>query len=258
MRTAPDVACSPAAPSPLLHPERLPLRPPRAVTVFGRTLVVAPHPDDESLGCGGALALLARYGLDVRVLVVSDGTGSHPHSRAWPAPRLAALREGETLEALAALGLGPADVQFLRLKDTQVPRMGRPGFADAVARCRAEVEAFGPETVLLPWRRDPHGDHRASWQIVEAALETVRSPPRSLEYPIWAWEHVNSDDAPRPEEVAAWRLDVRGVLQQKGAAIAAHRSQTTALINDDPDGFQLSPRMLAHFAEPWEVYLEPR
>ena len=251
----PDLASPPT--SPLLHPEGLPLRPPRAVEAFGRTLVVAPHPDDESLGCGGALALLARLGLDVRVLVVSDGRGSHPRSKAWPPPRLAALREAETQEALATLGLGRADVRFLRLPDTQVPFPDHAGFGDAVARCRDEIEAFGPETILLPWRRDPHCDHRASWLIADAALEGADPQPRRIEYPVWIWEHPDSDDAPRPGEVVAWRLDVRGALAQKGAAIAAHRSQTTALIDDDPGGFRLLPSVLRHFARPWELFFEP-
>ena len=252
--TMPDLASPPA--SLLSDPERLPLRPPRAVEAFGRTLVVAPHPDDESLGCGGALGLLARYGLDVRVLVMSDGTGSHPNSQAWPPPRLAALREREIREALAALGLSRADVRFLRLEDTHVPSPDCPGFEDAVARCQDEFEAFRPETLLLPWRRDPHGDHRASWQIADAALEAADLRPRRIEYPVWIWAYPDSDDAPRPGEVTAWRLDVRDALAQKQAAIAAHRSQTTALIDDDPDGFRLLPGMLAHFARPWELFLE--
>jgi hypothetical protein len=42
----------------------------------------------------------------------------------------------------------------------------------------------------------------------------------------------------------------------KQQAIAAYRSQTTNLIDDDPEGFRLTPEMLANFAHPWEVYLE--
>ena len=48
---------------------------------WGKTLVVAPHPDDESLGCGGAIVLLRKFGNEVTVLTVSDGALSHPNSK---------------------------------------------------------------------------------------------------------------------------------------------------------------------------------
>ncbi|MGI9174392.1 MAG: PIG-L deacetylase family protein [Rhodothermales bacterium] len=251
-----SLAAASTASSLLAHPERLPLHAPDAVQTFGATLVVAPHPDDESLGCGGALALLARYGMDVRVLFMSDGTGSHPNSRTYPAPRLAALREAEAHAALAALGLGPSVARFLRLQDTRVPFQTDADFESAVLRCRAEVAAFGPATILLPWRRDPHGDHQASWQIVRAAVASLSLAPRLIEYPVWIWEHLASDDTPQRTHMTAWRLDVRDVLPEKCAAIEAHRSQVSDLISDDPDGFRLKPSMISHFLEPWEVYLE--
>jgi LmbE family N-acetylglucosaminyl deacetylase len=245
------------ASSPLGRPESLPLRPPDALDRFGRTLVVAPHPDDESLGCGGAIALLRARGHSVHVLFVSDGTLSHPSSRQYPAPRLAALREEEALAALAALGVEQEAAMFLRLKDRAVPLLGATGFDAAVDRCRALIDDIGPQTILSPWRRDPHPDHRASWSLIAAAL--ARDPAhevRRVEYPIWLWELAVAGDAPRPDEVTSWRLDIASVLPHKLRAIAAHRSQTTDLIDDDPTGFRLTPDILSHFAHSWEVYLE--
>lgn len=245
------------ASSPLGRPEALPLRPPDALDLFGRTLVVAPHPDDESLGCGGAIALLRARGHSVHVLFVSDGTLSHPSSRRYSAPRLAALREEEALAALAALGVEQESATFLRLRDRAVPSPGAANFDAAVDRCRALIDDIGPQTILAPWRRDPHPDHRASWSLIDAAL--ARDPAydvRRVEYLIWLWELAADDDAPRPNEVTPWRLDIGSVLPRKRAAIAAHRSQTTALIDDDPTGFRLTPDILAHFAHPWEIYLE--
>ena len=245
------------ASSPLGRPEALPLRSPDTVDLFGRTLVVAPHPDDESLGCGGAIALLRARGHAVHVLFVSDGTLSHPLSRQYPAPRLAALREEEALSALAALGVERAAATFLRLKDRAVPSPHAANFNVAVDRCRVLIEGIGPQTILVPWRRDPHPDHRASWRLIDAAL--ARDPAyevRRIEYLIWLWELAAAGDAPRPDEATPWRLDINSALPRKRAAITAHRSQTTDLIDDDPTGFRLTPDILAHFAYPWEVYLE--
>jgi len=245
------------ASAPLAHPEDLPLLPPDVLESFGRALVVAPHPDDESLGCGGAIALLRERGHDVRVLFITDGTMSHPSSRRYPAPKLAALREEEALAALDALGVAPEAAIFLRLQDRAVPLPGAAGFDAAVDRCRAILAAVDPATVLAPWRRDPHPDHRAAWHLIDAALRVggMGRRPRLVEYPIWVWTLAEHDDLPARGEVWAWRLDIGAALTRKRAAITAHRSQTTDLI-DDPTGFRLTPDILAHFAHPWELYVE--
>ena len=220
----------------------------------GSTLVVAPHPDDESLGCGGAIALLQSL-YAVQVLVISDGTLSHPRSRRYPAPALQALREQETLCAVAELGVKPEAVTFLRLKDGSVPLPEVTGFEAAVNRCCAYLAAFTPATIIMPWRRDPHPDHRASWGLISIAIAKLNLSPRLLEYPIWDWDPTQQSDTPL-DSVKAWRLDISKVLPQKLQAIAAHRSQTTDLIDDDPEGFRLTPEMLANFTHPWELYLE--
>ncbi|MGB5961826.1 MAG: PIG-L family deacetylase [Coleofasciculaceae cyanobacterium] len=239
----------------LADPESFPLYP-DTVTEFGSTLIVAPHPDDETLGCGGAIALLKQAGNSVQVLVISDGTASHPNSHQYPEEKLRSLRQQETLSALSSLGVDSSAVTFLNLKDGAVPIPGKIEFEQAVADCCTYLNTFKPETIILPWRRDPHADHRASWRIIQKAINNLAISPRILEYPIWSWEQAEIDDIPLPQTVKAWRLDISRVSLQKKEAIAHYRSQTTDLINDDPQGFRLTPEVLAHFARPWEVYLE--
>ena len=232
----------------------VPLLPPDAVCSWGKTVVIAPHPDDESLGCGGAITLLSRFGLPVSVLFISDGTKSHPTSKKYPAARLRDLRESEAQEAL--MRLGTTDAAFLRLPDGAVPSDRDPEFAGAVQGCLAYLEDCKPQTILLPWRRDPHPDHRATSRVLQAALTGYAGSPRLLEYPVWAWERAAPEDLPQPHEAAAFRLDIRMAAAVKRSAVAAHVSQVTHLIDDDPHGFWLSPEVLAHFERPWEVYLE--
>ncbi|NML66194.1 PIG-L family deacetylase [Hymenobacter sp. RP-2-7] len=234
-----------------------PLRPASYAATLGRTVIVVPHPDDEALGCGGLLALLRQAGLPVAAALVSDGTMSHPHSQDFPAPARRELRYAELRHALAVLGVDEnREVLYLGLPDSQVPSQG-PAFEAAADRLAAFLADKQADTVLVPWRRDPHPDHRATAALVAAALARLPQPPRRLEYMVWAWERAAPADLPQPGEGTGFRLDVAAVLPQKQRAIAAHRSQLApGTIADDPSGFLLSAHMLSHFAQPFEVYIE--
>lgn len=238
--------------SPLADPTQLPFRSLAAVT--GSVLVVAPHPDDETLGCGGAVAQLRSLGRSVQVLVVSDGTRSHPNSLSYPPPRLRAVREAETIAAMKRLGVDSEQITFLGLPDGAVPTKDAAQFAQAVALCQAYLAQVMPETIFLPYRFDPHPDHQATWQIVQRSLIHLSQLPRQIEYPIWDWDPEQRNSLPRSYH--AWRIDISAVSDLKQQAIAEYRSQITDLINDDPEGFRLTPDLLTYFTRPWEVYLE--
>ena len=232
--------------------EALPLGLLRDVTRGGGLVVVAPHPDDESLGCGGLIAEACGRGIDVQVVVVSDGTGSHPGSKLYPPARLRDLREAETCAAMAALGLPAAAIRFLRLPDRFVPTEGPQADTarDAIVAAAAETSAGA---VCVTWHHDPHCDHAATATLV-AGIGPRLGAARVLAYPVWGWSVPPDTDvgqAPR-----GLRIDITRHLVAKAEAIAAHRSQTTNLIDDDPDGFRLAADMLAHFARPFEIFLE--
>ena len=218
----------------------------------GGLVVVAPHPDDESLGCGGLIAEACARGTPTRLVVVSDGVGSHPGSLRYPPPRLRALREQETRVAAAELGLPASSIRFLGLPDCFVPVSGSQADAAgaAIAAAAQEVQAGA---VCVTWRRDPHCDHLASAVIVEGARDKFGGA-RVLAYPIWGWTLPFDQDVGSPPRGV--RIDVSRHLPAKLAAVAAHRSQTTDLIDDCPDGFRLTPEMIALFAKPHEILLE--
>jgi LmbE family N-acetylglucosaminyl deacetylase len=240
--------------NPLAHPQLLPLCGVAQICAEP-VLVVAPHPDDEALGCGGAIALLRLMGYTVRILVVSDGTQSHPRSQKYPKFALQQLRAAETIAAMGWLGVNKSQLTFLQLPDGEVPGIGALGFGSAVDRSAAYLTATAPQLVFLPWRHDPHPDHRATWQILTAAIARLPHPPRSIEYPIWDWD-VQQRDLSNRLLITPWRLNISPVLELKRQAIDLYRSQLTDTIDDDPTGFRLSPDLLANFTQPWEVYFE--
>ncbi|MEF2552650.1 PIG-L deacetylase family protein [Aurantimonas sp. A2-1-M11] len=217
-------------------------------------LIVAPHADDESLGCGGLAAILARDGRHFHTLFVTDGGASHRNSPTWPRPALAAKRLQEAEDALAILGLGVMPRSFLDLPDADLPEEGSSGWDAALGVIRAVAAGFGPDLVLLPWRRDPHSDHRAAWHLVTQALALEGLTPDRLEYAIWLDELGAADDHPRPGEMRRVSFDIAAAVETKRAAVAAHLSQTTALIDDDPDGFRLDETTIARLTGPIESY----
>ena len=218
----------------------------------GSALVVAPHPDDETLGCGGAIALLRQLKIPVAVSIVSDGTKSHPNSKTYPPRALKKLREEESLAALAILGVEDNAVTFLGMLDGGVEINSNS--SETIASICSYLSNSQPSVIFLPWRYDPHPDHRASWQLFIAACDRLTNSPRIVEYPIWDWDTQQRGNF--ADSVKAWRLDISNVLELKKRAIARYRSQISDLIDDDPEGFRLTPQMLQNFTQPWEIYLE--
>jgi LmbE family N-acetylglucosaminyl deacetylase len=233
--------------------QRLPVRPLREALEDRPFIVVAPHPDDESLGCGGLIAEACRQDLRGKVVIVSDGAGSHPNSKAYPPKRLRSLREEEAKRAGRALGLGPEDMVFLGLPDRFVPHEG----ADAERAIAAIVDCMGEldaGSIFVSWRHDPHCDHESSYRIAREVQRRV-SEVKLFEYVVWG--HT----LPPAMEVEPIRGGFRilidqDALEKKRCAIAAHRSQTSNLIDDDPGGFLFSKIDRAHFDLPYECFLE--
>jgi LmbE family N-acetylglucosaminyl deacetylase len=233
--------------------ERLPFRPVREALDDRPFIVVAPHPDDESLGCGGLIDAACREGLLGKVVIVSDGAGSHPNSKAFPPERLAHLREEEAIRATAALGFKPQDVLFLRLPDRFVPHQGEEA-ERAIAAIIDRVRAIGAGSLFVSWRHDPHCDHLASYQIARQ-VQMRADRLRLFEYVVWG--HT----LPPSTEVGAihggFKIHVDAeALERKRGAIVAHGSQTSDLINDDPAGFLFRQIDRGLFDRRYEFFLE--
>lgn len=216
-------------------------------------VILSPHPDDESLGTGGLIALARRHHQDIMVISLTDGSGSHPNSRAYPRERLISTRRSELVEAARILGLAPDRVIELGLADTAAPKAG-PDFERTVARVLQIVTATGADSLFVTWEHDPHCDHEAAACL---AKEIRRSIPglKLWAYPVWGW-HIPTDELVTVPPPTGFRLPIDDVLPIKRDAIAAHASQMTALIDDDPSGFRFTKAQLAPFLRPFEYYIE--
>jgi LmbE family N-acetylglucosaminyl deacetylase len=186
---------------------RLPCRP---------TTLVVPHPDDEVVLFGGLIATQCRRQLPVTVVAVTDGEASHPRLA-----DLAGRRRGEQRRALDQLAgrTGHAiAVHRLGLPDGRVERHGAE-LQEAIGR------ACPPDALLVaPWRFDHHCDHEAVGAA--AAAVAVALGVDLVEGIFWGWQHRDpaTVDARR---LVALPLDAE-VRRRRNAAVACHRSQTSA------------------------------
>ena len=212
------------------------------LAAWSDVVVVAAHPDDEVLGAGGILALLAAAGVRLRLVAVTDGEGSHPGA---DPEAIARTRIAETGAALGLLGVSGIEVVRLGFPDT-----GLTAREDELAAALAgQFDGFG--VCLAPWEADAHADHeaagRAAWRAARQAGTEV------LTYPIWMWHWATPDDPRVPWHRACQvRLPAR-VAARKRAAIDTFTSQLT---DRGPDtGPVLPAGIVAHFTRQEEVLL---
>lgn len=236
----------------LTRAQTLPLAPIEELTAGTGIVVVAPHPDDETFGCAGLIRAAIVKDIPVRIVVLTDGAGSHPQSAQFPPMRLRALRQEETRRAMSALGVPPAQIFFMGLPDGGLAVEGPQ--ADAAARkIAATAQEIDAGAMFVTWEHDPHRDHRAAFHIVSRGPIQFGRKVRLYQYMIWGWtlsDTVNLAEPPR-----GVRLDIAPWLDAKLRAMAAHASQVTRLIDDDPCGFPLPEDMLARFRLPIETFL---
>ncbi len=202
----------------------------------GRATVIAPHPDDETFGCGGLIADLVAHGTEVTIVTASDGSASHPG-----VARLAERRRAEQAAAVRALGCASAPV-WLGLPDGDLVRC-RGALPDGIAAAVADADL-----VVAPWTGDRHPDHEVVGQVAEEVSR--QGGIRLIGYPVWLWRWGVPADA-ETSSCRRWILGESARLA-KAAAIACYPSQTTKAVGD----VIVDPEMIERFTRPFEVFID--
>ena len=205
---------------------------------YDRLMVVAAHPDDESLGAGGLIASAHRAGIGVYLLLLTAGEAADPAVAGGSHHELARMRLHEMECAVECLAPG-TPVVFLGAQDGQVAEC-----EDKIAAVLTEMLGPGSRTLLAaPWSNDGHPDHEAAGRAARTAA--AASGARLVEYPVRLWLDRGPEQAPWPDMV---RLDLDD--ERRGAkreAIACHLSQMR-----QRDG---GSRSLAHLTGESEHYV---
>ena len=174
----------------------------------GRVLVIAPHADDEIIGCGGAMALHREQGDEVTVLILTSGVNGDPE-RHWSVEEYVALRQREARAGGAALGV--QDYRFWDFPDSM--NLTEGDVIMVAARVHAFLKELRPAVVYYPWAGEAHSDHWYGSLAVRRALPFLPFVVSAYGFEVWT------------PCVPDCILDVSAVYDAKVEALRAHESQ---------------------------------
>jgi LmbE family N-acetylglucosaminyl deacetylase len=202
----------------------------------GRAVVIAPHPDDEVLGPGGTLAMLAEAGADIVHVAVTDGEASHPGYEEL----LRRMRPRESARAAVQLGAVPSTVHRLNHADGRIE-------PTRLATELTRVIRMG-DLVLAPWSRDGHPDHDRTG--VAALMAAHRRGADVLAYLVWTWHWAT------PDTNVPWNRACRVDLEPEVARRKRRATDcfTTQITGPNPI---LPVTVLDRLTRPFEVFLLP-
>lgn len=222
-----------------------------------RIIVFSPHPDDETLACGGTIAKAVHQGDEVYVVTMTDGRNSHRTVLGIdenPTPEeVRAIRRSESQEAAKALGIGRDNLIFLDFVDGSLDR----NISESARRVREILAELEPDKILVPSEQDIQKDHHATSTAVSVAVRELDIHPSRYEYVVWPDSRKlqivlrKLGGIIKPPNVI--RIDISGFLHQKLNAISAYKSQVALLFPSQKKPI-LSESFIASFAVPTECF----
>lgn len=148
--------------------------------LHGRTVIIAPHPDDEVIGCGGLIARLAAQGNSPHIIVMTGGEGSHEHCCDLSKEEIISARRGLTREALRILGVPDENIHELNYPDGGIS--GENPQTDELKRL---IGRLNPQTVFVPHWGEGWPDHIRTAEIVKSIVPAADTA--IYEYCVWMW-----------------------------------------------------------------------
>jgi len=180
-----------------------------------RVLVVAPHPDDETLGCGGTLMRLHQQGAELAWLIVTGISEEY----GWTAERV--QQRDEEIDQVAKL-MGFSEVFNLQLPTTRLDTLS---MQELINQFSVVFKAFEPEQLFLPNRSDAHTDHRVVYDAAAACTKWFRYPSirRVLAYETLSETGfgIGAESVFDPN----YFVDITGFLERKLHVMAVYQSE---------------------------------
>ncbi|MEI6681642.1 MAG: PIG-L family deacetylase [Bacteroidota bacterium] len=208
------------------------------------TYFFSPHPDDETLACGGTIIQRLSQGYNVKIIVMTDGSKSHSANFKMfsnPSPKeLADIRKQETKNAVSILGVNPENIFFLEAEDGNLINVQESMISNVKALLANEIENISE--IFLPHENDYHTDHIATNKIVLKAIKGLIISPTLYFYQVYpSNEQSNNFDLGTKIQI-----DILDFLPLKVNAINQYKSQIQ-LLSIKQDRPVISPTLLNKF-----------
>lgn len=208
-------------------------------------IVFSPHQDDETIGCGGMIALKRSQGIPVKVVFLTDGRYGRPE---WVKPEeIIHLRQQEAISALENLGIEQSEAHFLGHTDGSLAKLNSEERQQLIADLVALVTSFQAGEVYVPHSKDGHPDHEATYELVKEAIAQSGIQVEVLQYPIWMfWYNLLPFKLYLQYRATAYRLCISSVHEQKNLALSHYKSQVPNLPNS----------LLTSLFYPYEIFIK--
>ncbi|OUC13138.1 MAG: hypothetical protein B0A82_18480 [Alkalinema sp. CACIAM 70d] len=217
-------------------------------------MIVAPHQDDESFGCGGLIALKRKQGIPVQVVFVTDGAASHSWHPQFKSGEIAPIRREEAIAALGILGVEPEHIYFLDQPDGRL-KYDETIQQQALTALTELIATLQPGEVYVTHRHDRSADHEMTYQLTQQAIAATGLTVDLYQYYIWLlWKTWLFREVQWQDLAGAYRLPIAAVKTQKRQAVETYKSQYLSLYGG---GTLLPPGFLNRFFLPYEVFFKP-
>jgi len=218
-------------------------------------IVIAPHPDDETFGSGGMIAMKRQAGVPVHVIFLTEGSASHANCCTIAPEKIGHIRREQSVKAAVCLGIQPDGLTWLGLRDGEIPVEGSVGFGDAIANISEQFDRIAPAKIYCPHPHDGLPDHEAASMIVRHAVLRANHSFEIIYYTIWAWYNTRSPMNKFFDWKNGWALDINSVLKTKAAAMRCYLDSSPA-----PCGYpycgRLPSALLDGFRKPTEIFFD--
>jgi LmbE family N-acetylglucosaminyl deacetylase len=223
---------------------------------LGKWLVLAPHPDDETLGAGILIAELAAAGAPPWVAFLTDGAASHVGAPDWPPSRIEQVRSDEARCALRDLGTPPNRRIPLGWSDSAPHPEGTKEFTRTRDRLAGLCRRENIHAIAVTWRGEPHIDHAAAFAVARAVQRHAHGRIAVFEFPVWGW--TLAEMGRRTRSCRLVTLGGQRSARRARRAIQQHRTQVSPMIAGAATAFRLPSEMIALAGRAPAVLLQER
>jgi len=210
------------------------------------SMFFSPHPDDETLGCGGTIAKKCQAGESVTIVLMTDGSRSHPDL--IDENTLRNIRRREFITATNILGVDKNNLIMLDFQDGELSRYK----TNAINVIEKLLKETNPDQIFVPYIGETPEDHYTTTEIVLSAIKKTGGTHEIYEYPIWYWHQwpycsykfrgykkllgqIFNIICTHIKMITDFRVsnNINSYMKIKNDALSQYKSQMTRLIDDE-------------------------